>query len=139
MAQDLITALQTAEEKWRQSSPEWNRKLRAWEQWKLHAKDRERLAEKVKKQKKDPDAEPAGDHGHSWESSFDPGDPSSEFSFAGTRMAYSKTDLDGDVKDLAWTSTPQWAVDGLRRGIAVHHAGMNKRYRSLVERSTQYI
>ena len=135
MAQDLLQALETAEERWRQVDPEWNRKLREWEVWKLRAKERERLAERVKKQKKDSDEpDAASTHDSSWEQSFDPDDPSPQFSFAGTHTSYSKTELDSDIANLAWVSIQPWAIACLRRGIAVHHAGMNKRYRSLVER-----
>jgi ATP-dependent RNA helicase DDX60 len=135
MGQDLLQALESAEENWRKSSPEWNQKLRGWEIWKLHAKERERLLERVHKQKKDPnEPEVASIHDSSWEKSFNPDDPSPQFSFAGTHTSYSKTELDEDIANLAWASIQPWAVACLRRGIAVHHAGMNKRYRSLVER-----
>jgi len=136
MAEDLLQALENAEEKWRKSSPEWNQKLREWEIWKLRAKERERLAERAQKQRKDADEPGAGSiHEGSWEQSFNPDDPSPQFSFAGTHVSYSKSELDEDIARLSWTSIQKWAIACLRRGIAVHHAGMNKRYRSLVERS----
>ncbi|KAF7974023.1 hypothetical protein HWV62_13539 [Athelia sp. TMB] len=137
LAQDLLLALTTAEAKWRDSSPEWTRKLQEWERWKLRAKERERLADRAKKQKKDADA--PGDavaQDGSWEQSFDPDDPSPQFSFTAVKNAYSRNDLDSDIDRLPWrakTSIQPWALDCLRRGIAVHHAGMNKHYRSLVE------
>lgn len=132
MAQTLLQALAGAEAEWRESNPAWQRKLRDWENWKSRSKDRERQAEKAKKQKKDSDV-PEETASRSWESSFDPSDPSEQFSFAGTH-SYSSSDLAEDIEELSrWTSTPQWALHALARGIAVHHAGMNKRYRSLVE------
>jgi superfamily II RNA helicase len=135
MAQDLLRALERAEEKWKHSSPEWNQKVRDWEMWKGRAKERERLAERAKKQKKDPDEpDAASAHDGSWEQSFNPGDPLPQFSFAGVHTSYSKSELDDDIAGLAWLSIQPWAIACLRRGVAVHHAGMNKRYRSLVER-----
>lgn len=136
MAQDLLEALEKAEEKWRKSSKEWTQKLQDWEKWKLRAKERERLADRAKKQKKDTDApDTTGVPDGSWEQSFDPDDPSPQFSFASTKTSYSKSEQDKDIAGLGWNASIQpWALACLRRGIAVHHAGMNKRYRSLVER-----
>ncbi|KZP15484.1 P-loop containing nucleoside triphosphate hydrolase protein [Athelia psychrophila] len=132
MAKDLLLALTTAEADWRKSDPEWIHKLQDWERWKLGAKERQRLASRAKKQKQDGDAAIyAGAQGGSWDSSFDPKDPSPQFSFTN---AYSKTDLDADIAHLPWrTNIQPWALQCLRRGIAVHHAGMNKHYRGLVE------
>ncbi len=50
-----------------------------------------------------------------------------------------KRDLDdeiphADIAELRWTSTPDFLFRALRRGIAVHHSGMNKTYRVFVER-----
>lgn len=136
MARDLLAALQLAEDKWRKASPEWNQKLHEWENWKIRAKERERLAERAKKQKKDPDAPGATNpQESSWEKSFDPDDPSPQFSFAGSHTFYSKSELDDDIDNLQWAmEKQQWAFECLRRGIAVHHSGMNKQYQTLVER-----
>lgn len=137
MAQDLLKALQSAEVRWRESSNEWTQKLRDWERWKLRAKERERLADRAKKQKKDSDGpEAASTQDSSWEQSFDPDDPSPQFSFASTKTSYSKSELDKDIASLSWgaSAVQPWAIECLRRGIATHHAGMNKKYRSLVER-----
>lgn len=135
MAQDLLHALQSAENSWREDNSTWARKVRDWEDWKSRAKERERQAERAKKVKKDQDSPAAPLQEHSWESTFDPDDPSPQFSFAGSHTSYSLVDLEKDIQGLSWnTSIQPWAFDALRRGIAVHHAGMNKQYRSLVER-----
>ncbi len=131
MAQYLLDNLKRLEGEWRSENPHWKQKLKEWEHWRHQAKARERVSEKLEKRKKvdfdqDHSSEP------SWQSSFNPDDPSPEFSFVGRRSPYSRSDLEKGIKDLRWT--PQWAVHALRRGIAVHHAGMNKSYRSLVER-----
>jgi hypothetical protein len=133
MAIDILDVLQKTEQLWRKNSPEWKTKIKRWDAWKGLAKQREKQAEKAKKVKTDSDAPPPDDQ-HSWESSFDPTDPSPQFSFAGTSTAYSHSDLKEDIEGIQWTSTPKWAFQALARGIAVHHAGMNKAYRSLVER-----
>ena len=128
--------LENKEKKWRDSSAEWNRKIRQWTIWQSRQKDRERLAERQSRQKKDADAPettPASDY--SWESSFNPNDPSPQFSFAGGSVRYSKEELEDDIRDLRRrTSLEDWAFEALERGIGVHHSGMNRNYRSVVER-----
>lgn len=132
MAQQLLSRLEKAEREWRVSSAEWKAKIKELEAWKSRSKERERNAEKAKKQKKNTDERidiPSTEF--AWQSSFDPEAPSEGFSFAGRRPA----DLEEDIEELArWTGTQPWVLQALRRGIAVHHAGMNKRYRSLIER-----
>jgi ATP-dependent RNA helicase DDX60 len=139
LARDLLQALQSAEDEWRKNNTSWTRKVRDWEAWKSRAKERERLADKAKKMKKDADSPAVPPQEHSWESTFDPDDPSPQFSFAGSHTSYSLADLEKDIEGMRWnTSIQQWAFDALRRGIAVHHSGMNKQYRSLVERCVIY-
>lgn len=135
MAQDLLVALELAEGTWRRSSDIWNQKIRDWEIWKLRAKERERVEERAKRQKKDPDAPDSSGSHSSWKRSFNPDDPSPQFSFAGHIGSYTNTDLENDIRNISWIPSIQpWVLACLRRGIAVHHSGMNKRYRSLVER-----
>ncbi|THU98274.1 P-loop containing nucleoside triphosphate hydrolase protein [Dendrothele bispora CBS 962.96] len=127
MAKHLTKTLIEAEKKWRSESSEWNRKMEEWEKWEEGKKHRERAAAKLAKQRKNepPSEDPT------WHSSFDPRDPSDQFSFA-NHHAYSKQELNEDIQELT-SFAPPWALAALKRGIAVHHAGMNKRYRGLVE------
>ena len=133
MAQYILQTLEKLEGEWRSGNPQWNRRVKEWECWRDQAKARERVHENLERRRKTHDQECRDQDSseQSWQSSFDPNDPSPEFSFAGRR---SSLDLENHIKDLSWTSIPQWAFDALRRGIAVHHSGMNKHYRSLVER-----
>jgi len=132
MAQHITSALEEAEEQWRLSSPEWKQKLIRWETWKAQTKLRERAEEKAKKHKQRGDDEKVYDRPDtSWESSFNPDDPSPQFTFTGSHA--SKAQLDEDIKKLSWTSIPPWTFAALRRGIGVHHAGMHKHYRTLLE------
>ena len=136
MLRQLVSQLATSEKQWRQQSPEWNRKLKQWENWKAAAPARARAAaqlQKLRKSGKD-QGDPRDAPEASWERFFSPNAPSAEFTFIGHRSVYSMSDLKKDIEALAWTNIPSWAIAGLRRGIAVHHAGMNKHYRSLVER-----
>jgi hypothetical protein len=133
MAQHITGALEKAEEQWRLSSPEWKQKLIRWKAWKAQSKQRERAEERAKKNRKGEDDEKGYDKPDaSWESSFDPNDPSPQFTFIGPHT--SKAQLDEDIKKLSWTSVAPWMFAALRRGIGVHHAGMHKHYRTMIER-----
>lgn len=135
MAKKILEDLETAEEAWKASSKEWALKVAKYEAWKVQAEKEERRT-RDKKEKKGDDRDTA-EHDLAegrWESTFDPDAPLEKFSFAANHL-YSKRDLDEDVRSLSrHSSTQQWALVALFRGIAVHHAGMNKRYRTLVER-----
>ncbi|KAJ6489614.1 hypothetical protein C8R47DRAFT_1177216 [Mycena vitilis] len=132
LVQELLSTLKTAENTWRQHDSKWKQKVQQWELWMSRAKERERAMAKVAKRRKQEDDEQLESE-HSWESSFDPDEPSPDFSFAGT-AACSKSDLAEHIHDLRrWSSTQDWALDALERGIGIHHAGMNKKYRSVVE------
>jgi ATP-dependent RNA helicase DDX60 len=135
----LLKELVRAETEWKKDSPKWQRKMEQWEAWKGRAKERGReqaRSSKARKGKQDDDvlAEPTELPDASWEASFQPEDPLPQFSFAGPGK-YSRDELDADIKDLRrWSGVKDWILDALRRGIGIHHAGMNKAYRSLVER-----
>ena len=137
MAQDLLSALEEREQKWRAESPEWRRKLSQYEAWLARAKERERLAARAAALKKDPND--LHTETVEWQASFNPDEPLPAFSFANTR-AYSMSELEEEVRELRRTfppgraSIPSWAFQCLSRGIAVHHDGMNKRYRMIIER-----
>ena len=109
--------------------------MHAYASWQLRGKQRAKQKERAAKQR------PAeGDSPHvatetSWEASFDPSEPSQDFSFAGGYVNISKEDVDKEIANLArWSGVNRRALDALKRGIGIHHAGMNKGYRALVER-----
>lgn len=136
MASHVLEVLEKAEEIWRERSHEWKRKVNQWEAWKARQKNREQTSQKVAARKKDPDDEvDQQSEDYSWESYFDPQDPSPQFSFAAT-SAYPKKDILTVIDKVNWALAPEnnflWRA--LRRGIAVHHSGLNKSYRIIVER-----
>lgn len=140
MADHVLDTLEKAEEAWRAQSPEWKRKVNQWKAWQERQKDKQRLAQKAAARKKnqDDDGPQQSEDLSSWESYFDPQDPSSQFSFAGT-SSYPKEELLADIASLRWTSTPESLFRALWRGVAIHHSGMNKGYRVLVERCTSFL
>jgi hypothetical protein len=137
MAEILYLDLQAKEDIWRKYSPDWKRKMAQYEAYLEGAKDRERKAARASKRKgEEEEKEGNRDETREWQACFRPNDPLPDFSFAGQNTSYSASELDEDIADLLWRKPeiPRWAIHCLRRGIAVHHAGMNKAYRSLVER-----
>ena len=136
MADHILDTLEKAEEAWRAQSPEWERKVSQWKAWQARQEVKQRLAQKAAARKKNKDDDgPQQSEELSWESYFDPQDPSPQFSFADT-SAYPKEELLADIASLRWTSTPESVFRALWRGVAIHHSGMNKAYRVLVERCT---
>ncbi|KAG8897798.1 hypothetical protein FRC00_003791, partial [Tulasnella sp. 408] len=132
MARLLLKELQNAEKEWKESSPQWQNKLAKWEAWVAASKQRQRASERAKKAKPQEDEIPT--EAKSWEEAFDPDDPLPEFSFAGPWTFYSKEELEEDIEDLKRAGVQEWAMNALKVGIAVHHAGMNRKYRTLIER-----
>ncbi|KAG8921610.1 hypothetical protein FRC01_000166 [Tulasnella sp. 417] len=131
MARLLMEELKVAEKRWKESSPQWQNKLAKWEDWVAASKQRERASERAKKAK--PQEDESLKENKSWEETFDPNDPLPEFSFAGPWISYSRAEMEEDLENLQWAGVPAWAMEALKVGIAVHHAGMNRKYRALIE------
>ncbi|KAI0048817.1 P-loop containing nucleoside triphosphate hydrolase protein [Auriscalpium vulgare] len=132
MAHRILDDLTTAEEEWRDTDARWKNKIQAWQTWKTAQQARNRQQEKLVRKKKVMEEESQTQE-TVWQSSFDPSIPSAQFSFANT-AAYSAEDLREDIDQLRWTSIKPWFFEALWRGVGVHHSGMNKQYRSLIER-----
>ena len=63
---------------------------------------------------------------------FDPEAPQEDFSFANPKQLQ-KAQLDEYIRQLRRKHIPEELIDLLKRGIGVHHAGMNRKYRQCVE------
>lgn len=138
----LLGQLQAAEISWKSSSPKWKTMLQSWEAWKkaMAKVDRRRPPKASKKgggkddevlTKADLMRDTASSEASPW-ASFDPDNPVDGFHFADSKKL-SQQDLEKYMKELIRREVPQWQLDGLRRGIGVHHAGMNRKYRQVVE------
>lgn len=144
VARAIVERLQEDEKEWRKHSPEWKKRVDGWEAWQAGAKDREKAAQRaaLKKDKAEGDKMERMMNAASVDSSplaiyakFDPDAPAEEFTFINWASKYSPSELDEEIKELdRYTTTPKFLLECLRRGVAVHHSGLNKRYRSLVER-----
>ena len=135
-AYSLAAELKEAEDQWRATSPEWARKMRAYESWQANAKQRQKQKEHAAKQRPAEGDDPQDvAFDPSWEASFDPSEPSKDFSFAGGYVNVSKEDVDNEIASCAkWGLVDGRALAALKRGIGIHHSAMNKGYRMLVER-----
>jgi len=135
LAQELVSALEAAEKVWKEGNPAWQSKLTTWQEWQGQAKIRQKQEDKamksVKGRSKD---EMIRDKEGSWLESFDPEAPLPQFSFQSAKAKKSGQELEDDIADLSrWKDIPEWIVSCLRRGIGVHHSGLNRKVRQLVE------
>lgn len=145
ICQSLLTQLKAAEDRWKEDSPMWKAKLAEWEnfkkvQAKMVAKKPAKSAAR-KKGSKDPDdekntkAEQVQDAANAEANplaSFNPEDPIDGFHFA-ARHKQELSELSVWFRQLTKRGVQPWLVGALERGIGVHHAGMNRKYRQVVE------
>ncbi|KAF2742177.1 P-loop containing nucleoside triphosphate hydrolase protein [Sporormia fimetaria CBS 119925] len=142
MCKTLMEHLVSAETAWKETSPKWKSMLATHEMWKkAMAKADKRKPPKVPKKsgkgddevltKADLARETAEGEASPW-ASFDPENPVDGFHFADHKKL-TQDDLAKHMKELIRREVPEWLLNGLRRGIGVHHAGMNRKYRQVVE------
>ena len=142
----VIQQLIEAETRWKESSPVWKAKLTGFEKWKTEQAKMagKRPAKKVSTKKGkggDDDDDPsskmdkiqdaASDEANPY-ANFDPEAPVDGFHFAARHKAEA-SELSMYYGQMKWRGLPPWLTDGLQRGIGVHHAGMNRKYRQVVE------
>jgi ATP-dependent RNA helicase DDX60 len=141
IAQSLLQSLELAEDSWKKTSPRWKYLIEGYEKWKAaKKKEPSRTAAKSKKKTgKDADADierlsktdierESGDREGSQYESFDPDAPCEEFSFA-DKQKVEAAEMEGFFNKLTWNGVSAWLLTALTRGIGVHHAGMNRKYR----------
>ena len=145
IARAVVKQLEDAEKRWKETNSAWKAKLAGYEKWKA---EKEKLGNKKapkvmpkKKGKGDADEEPsskldkmqdaASEESNPYEN-FDPAAPVDGFHFA----AKHKTDP-AQLSSYFWQMKKRglsgWLTLALQRGIGVHHAGMNRKYRQVVE------
>ncbi|TQW11334.1 DEAD/DEAH box helicase [Cordyceps javanica] len=139
----VLGQLEQAERVWKTFSPDWTRQLAEYQAWKK-AKS-QTTAKKTETKKRPSKARGQDDEDMSkldrmreasveaskWES-FDPDAPLDRFSFADGKKI-SDSELQPLVKRLILANVQPKIIAALKRGIAVHHAGMNRNYRQIVE------
>ncbi|KAK5073495.1 hypothetical protein LTR64_007368 [Lithohypha guttulata] len=153
ICQAIVGQLKEAEISQVKSGPKWEKKLEQWEEWKsqkekLLAKGSKATAKKSKKKGNDDD----GDGGErddekvskldmqrvggaadydKW-NAFNPESPIDGYHFADLSKAQ-LSELEKYSGQLRKREVQEWLIEALARGIGVHHAGMNRKYRQVVE------
>jgi superfamily II RNA helicase len=134
MCQTLMKQLTDAETHWKETSPKWKDKLREWDEWKKEMARREKQGVRGANKgmtKQDQMREAASQEVSAF-SSFNPEKPLDGFHFADNKKL-SQEELDDFAYQMRRRGVDEWLIDGLRRGIGVHHAGLNRKYRYCVE------
>lgn len=131
---DVLNRLEKAERHWKESSSEWKKKMVEYNAWKNDASRRAKVAKQQSKadvgaSKMDIVREAANRDAHPMES-FNPDVPLPLFSFA-DQSKLLPSELEKYVRSLEWLNLNPSLIQCLRRGIGVHHAGMNQRYRQV--------
>lgn len=142
LGEKVLNVLEAREAEYRESDPAWQRKLKAYEKWVGDAdkrqKEKERAMKRTKKNAdKDEDApeQPEAEVEEvGWQESFDPTAPDPSYSFVGLKNTYGDQDMAEELARLEHRNAcPLWMLRALRRGVGIHHSGLNRRYRQLVE------
>ena len=144
IALNLLTQLEDAESQWKETSPAWKSKLKGFEEYKKNqakAGVKKHVKVAAKKKGKEDDDDPgskmdrmqdaASDEANPY-ASFDPEAPVDGFHFAAKQKAEA-SELSGYFYQMMRRGVSPWLTLALRRGIGVHHAGMNRKYRQVVE------
>ena len=134
----LVKQLGEHEKRWRENSKEWKKKVAEKELYVKRKEEADRRSGKVKKVvkkkggddeqddvKEQKDMDSKGDDASAAIASFDPEAPSEQFSFAGRRNI-SKEDLEVDLAKLKKAEVGDNFIEGLRRGVGVHHTGLSR-------------
>ncbi|KAJ3053624.1 hypothetical protein HK097_003817 [Rhizophlyctis rosea] len=136
LAERLFNDLESAEKEFRRTDRAWLAKVEEYEEWIAGAKERAKARERREKAKGKKGGE-AEDVGEDDDESGGPANPyraDPAFSLAGEKTGYTLTELEEAIVQLKPVMSGQmFLLQALRRGIAVHHAGCNKRYLQLVE------
>ena len=142
ICQAVLKQLKAAEQDFRENSPTWKARLDGWEQWKrtqvrLAAKKIPKAAAAKKGKAHDDDSESKADKVMDSASeeispyaSFDPDAPVDGFHFAAKRKLVA-SELAEYFRQLKRRGISPTLMEALTRGIGVHHAGMNRKYRQV--------
>ncbi|KAF2860397.1 P-loop containing nucleoside triphosphate hydrolase protein [Piedraia hortae CBS 480.64] len=140
VCQEVVQQLEDSELTQRKSGPSWQNTLERWEEYKkLKKKNESRKisSKKSKNQDNDPmskmdqDRDEADIGSSQWDN-FDPNEPQPGYHFADYTKVQ-RSELDIYIGQLGKRNVPEWLIKSIKRGVGVHHAGMNRKYRQVVE------
>ncbi|KAL8967736.1 MAG: hypothetical protein Q9183_002783 [Haloplaca sp. 2 TL-2023] len=138
----IMMQLKKAEAAYKEASSAWKAKVRGYEQYlkdkkkqnptkAAAAKKKGKLNDDEGTSKADRMQDAASSEANPYEN-FDPDAAVTGFHFANVAKA-TKDELAAIHKELTWRGLQPWLMESLTRGIGVHHAGMNRKYRQAVE------
>ncbi|KAL8811188.1 MAG: hypothetical protein Q9200_001999 [Gallowayella weberi] len=138
----IMKQLQDAENDMKRSSPAWKSKIQGYEQYLANkSKQNTKRSAVPKKKGKANDDEPtskadkmqdAASEEASPYANFNPDAPVEGFHFA-NKAKCEADELAAIHRELKYRNLDPWMMESLTRGIGVHHAGMNRKYRQAVE------
>jgi hypothetical protein len=145
--EDIVRHLQNqlfqAEQAFKEIDSGWKSKIKAFENWKeaiAKSKPKETKTKKSNKgdkgdrdgtSKLDLARDAAGLEDHAFDG-FDLLAPMDDFSFADPKRS-NREELEKYIAHFKWRGIDDELINAFRRGIGVHHAGMNRKYRQAVE------
>lgn len=137
----VMKQLMEAEAAMKRSSPAWKTKMEGYEQYlKNKSKQAKKVVDPKKKGKVNDDEgmskadkmQDAASEEVNPYANFDPDAPVEGFHFANIKEAEAE-ELAAIHRELKRRGLQPWLMESLKRGIGVHHAGMNRKYRQAVE------
>lgn len=142
----IVAHLEASENHYKETSPTWKNKIAKFEEWQKAQSKQARVKEPKKKgkgRKNDGDddndqptrAEIARENASKESSSlesFDPDGPVRGFYLADKTKLKSE-EFDEYALELRRRQVSDQLINALKRGVGVHHAGMNRRYRQVCE------
>jgi hypothetical protein len=153
LTRDVMKELEMGEIAWKEANTSWKENIAAFERFKDEQKaikarckvGRSTTKHKAKRRgdNKGDDSEEekvsrldrereAGSAEHSRWQGFDPRAPINGFHFANAQKLLN-SELEIYKQQLRDRGVAEWLIGALSRGIGVHHAGMNRKYRQVVE------
>lgn len=134
LARDLLHSLKSAEDVWKSNNKAWQDKVAEWANWQSLVNARRRREDARPKLSTSRAVEELRDAEPSPLETFDPYKPLPQFSFLLPQAKVSGQELESQIEELLERNNiPDWITDCLRRGIGIHHSGLNRRLRQLVE------
>ncbi|RAK85618.1 DEAD/DEAH box helicase [Aspergillus costaricaensis CBS 115574] len=121
MCQHILDELEQSEARWKVSSTSWANKIR-----KSRSEDRDENMSRAEQMRETASAE------SSWHALFDPDEPISRFSLA-DKKKLAGSEFEEHAQELHKRQVSPRLIDAMKRGIGVHHAGMNRKYRQVCE------
>ncbi len=140
IAEAILKQLVDAETQWKEG-PQWQKLMEGYEKYQESKDKKSRKPAKPSKKTNRDDEEGASKTDRMREESsdgasiydlFDPTAPQADFSFADPKKLQ-KAELEEHIWQLRRKKIREELIDLLKRGIGIHHAGMNRKYRQCVE------